>query len=34
MGDIRRREKVESMTMFIERIKKVHEEAEAALRKM
>ena len=34
MGDIRRREKVESVTMFIERIKKVHEEAEAALRKM
>ena len=34
-GDIRRKEKVESATAFIERIKKVHEEAaEAALRKM
>ena len=33
-GDIRRKEKVESATAFVERIKKVHEEAEAALRKM
>jgi len=32
-GDIRRKGKVESATMFIERMKKVHEEAEAALRK-
>ena len=32
-GDIRRRGKVESATAFIERMKKVHEEAEAALRK-
>ena len=31
--DIRRKGKVESATVFIERIKKVHEEAEAALRK-
>ena len=33
-GDIRRKGKVESATAFIERIKKVHKEAEAALRKM
>jgi len=33
-GDIRRREKVESATMFIKRMKKVHEEAEATLRKI
>jgi len=33
-GDIRRRGKVESVTAFVERMKKVHEEAEAALRKM
>ena len=32
-GDIRRKGKVESATEFIERMKKVHEEAEAALRK-
>ena len=32
-GDIRRKEKVESATKFVERMKKVHEEAEAALRK-
>ena len=33
-GDIRRKGKVESATEFIERMKKVHEEAEAALKKM
>jgi len=33
-GDIRRKGKVESVTKFIERMKKVHEEAEAALKKM
>jgi len=32
-GDIRRKGKVESATEFVERIKKVHEEAEAALKK-
>ena len=32
-GDIRKKEKVESTTEFAERMKKVHEEAEAALRK-
>jgi len=32
-GDIRRRGKVESATEFIERMKKVHEEAEVALKK-
>jgi len=32
-GDIRRKGKVESVTAFMERIKKVQEEAEAALRK-
>ena len=32
-GDIRRKGKVESATEFIERIKKVHEEAEVALKK-
>ena len=32
-GDIRKKGKVESATEFVERIKKVHEEAEAALRK-
>ena len=32
-GDIRRKGKVESVMEFVERIKKVHEEAEAALRK-
>jgi len=31
--DIRRKEKVESVTIFVERMKKVQEEAEAALRK-
>jgi len=33
-GDIRRKGKVESATTFVERMKKVYEEAEAALRKM
>ena len=33
-GDIRRKGKVESATEFIERMKKVHEKAEAALKKM
>ena len=33
-GDIRRREKVESAIEFVERMKKVQEEAEVALRKM
>ena len=32
-GDIRKREKVEKVTEFVERIKKVHEEAGAALKK-
>jgi len=32
-GDIRRKGKVESVTEFVERMKKVHEEAEVALRK-
>ena len=32
-GDIRRKRKVESATEFVERMKKVHEEAEAALKK-
>jgi len=32
-GDIRRKGKVESITKFVERMKKVHEEAEAALKK-
>ena len=32
-GDIRRKGKVESAVAFVERMKKVHEEAEAALRK-
>jgi len=32
-GDIRRREKVEKATEFVERMKKVHEEAGAALKK-
>jgi len=32
-GDIRRKGKVESATEFVERMKKVHEEAEVALRK-
>jgi len=32
-GDIRRKEKVESATEFVERMKKVYEEAEAALKK-
>ena len=31
--DIRRKEKVESMTEFAERMKKVHKKAEAALKK-
>ena len=33
-GDIRRKEKVESAMEFVERMKKVHEEAEAALKKI
>jgi len=33
-GDIRRKEKVESVTEFVERMKKVHKETEAALKKM
>jgi len=33
-GDIRKKEKVESVTEFVEKMKKVHEEAAAALRKM
>ena len=33
-GDIRKREKVESATEFVERIKKVHEETGAALKKV
>ena len=33
-GDIRRKGKIESATEFMERMKKVHEEAEAALKKM
>ena len=32
-GDIRKKRKVESTTEFVERIKKVHEEAEATLKK-
>ena len=32
-GDIRRKGKVQSTTEFVERMKKVHEEAEAALKK-
>jgi len=32
-GDIRKKEKVESVTEFVERMKKVHEEAEVALKK-
>ena len=32
-GDIRRKGKVKSTTEFVERMKKIHEEAEAALRK-
>jgi len=32
-GDIRKKEKVESATEFVERMKKVHEEAEVALKK-
>ena len=34
VGDIRRKWKVESVTVFVERLKKVQEEAEATLRKM
>ena len=33
-GDIRKKEKIESTTEFAERMKKVHEEAGAALKKM
>ena len=32
-GDIRKKEKVESATEFVEKMKKMHEEAAAALRK-
>ena len=32
-GDIRKKEKVESTTEFVKRMKKVHEEAEVALKK-
>ena len=32
-GDIRRKEKVESVTEFVERMKKVYEEAEVAIEK-
>jgi len=32
-GDIRKKEKVESAMEFVERMKKVHEEAEVALKK-
>ena len=32
-GDIRKKEKVESVTEFVERMKKVYEEAEVALKK-
>ena len=32
-GNIRKKGKVESVTVFVERMKKVHEKAEAALRK-
>jgi len=32
-GDIRKKGKVESATEFVERMKKVHEEAEVALKK-
>ena len=33
-GDIRKREKVESVMEFVERMKKVHKKAEAALKKV
>ena len=33
-GDIRKKRKVESTMEFVERIKKVHEEARVALKKM
>ena len=33
-GDIRKRGKVEKVMKFVERMKKVHEEAEAALKKV
>ena len=33
-GDIRKKEKVESVTEFVERMKKVHEEAEVALKRI
>ena len=32
-GDIKRKEKVESATEFVERMKRVHEEVEVALKK-
>ena len=33
-GDVRKKGKVESVTEFVERMKKVHKEAEAVLKKM
>ena len=33
-GDIKKKGKIESTTEFVERMKKVHEEASAALKKM
>ena len=33
-GDIRKKGKVESMIEFVEKMKKIHEEAETALKKM
>ena len=33
-GDIRKKGKVESATEFVEKMKKIHEEARAALKKM
>jgi len=33
-GDIRKKRKVESATEFVERMKRVHEEAGAAMKKM
>ena len=33
-GDIKKKEKVKNVTEFVERMKKVHEEVEVALRKI
>ena len=33
-GDMRKKEKVESVTEFVERMKKVHKEAEVTLKKI